>query len=246
MPEPQASLFASALADALVGQDVPAVADPVQKGDWALVLKTQQRGSSVVPIFTIDDPFGVDQGSTEGAPVASANWSQGQPATLKQVATDAATRLASLLTTIEAARHESDPNSLSNRAPRVAFHGVSGAPGDGNQALAQQMKTALGKLGEVVQDTDADADYQLTGTVATAAAPDGQERVEVQWLIADAKGSERGKVVQLNDIPAGTLDHYWGDVAVVVAKEAAGGVRDVILKQAGAPAQPAAGATATP
>ena len=48
-----------------------------------------------------------------------------------------------------------------------------------------------------------------------------------------ANGDERGKVVQLNDIPAGSLDHYWGDVAVVVATEAAGGVNDVILRQSG-------------
>jgi hypothetical protein len=40
-------------------------------------------------------------------------------------------------------------------------------------------------------------------------------------------------VVQLNEIPAGTLDHHWGDVAVVVASEASGGVNDVILRQSG-------------
>ena len=40
-------------------------------------------------------------------------------------------------------------------------------------------------------------------------------------------------VVQLNEIPAGTLNQYWGDVAAVVAREAAGGVRDVILTQSG-------------
>ena len=48
-----------------------------------------------------------------------------------------------------------------------------------------------------------------------------------------AAGDERGRVVQLNEIPAGTLDHYWGDVAVVVATEASNGVNDVILRQAG-------------
>jgi hypothetical protein len=40
-------------------------------------------------------------------------------------------------------------------------------------------------------------------------------------------------VVQLNEIPAGTLDRYWGDVAVVVATEASGGVNDVIRRQTG-------------
>jgi hypothetical protein len=39
--------------------------------------------------------------------------------------------------------------------------------------------------------------------------------------------------VQLNDVPAGSLNGYWGDVATAVAHEAAGGVRDVILRQSG-------------
>jgi hypothetical protein len=39
--------------------------------------------------------------------------------------------------------------------------------------------------------------------------------------------------VQLNEIPACSLDHYWADVAVIVATEAAGGVHDVILRQSG-------------
>ena len=61
----------------------------------------------------------------------------------------------------------------------------------------------------------------------------GQQRVEIQWVIKAASGDERGKVVQLNEIPAGSLDHYWADVAVIVATEAAGGVNDVILRQSG-------------
>ena len=234
LPTPQSTLFAAALADALVGQDVPAVADPVRKGDWSLAVAARPaRNGMVVPLYTIDDPVGAEQGSTEGAPVAAAVWALGAPATLKQAAADAAPRLATLLTSIEAARHQSDPNSLTNRATRVAFHGVSGAPGDGNQTLAKQMRMALANLGEVVQDTDSGADFQISCTVATALLPTGQTRVEIQWLVADATGAERGKVVQLNDIPGGTVDHYWGDVAVVAAHEAAGGVRDVILQQTG-------------
>jgi hypothetical protein len=50
-------------------------------------------------------------------------------------------------------------------------------------------------------------------------------------MIKNAAGQDLGKVVQLNEIPAGTLDHYWGDVAVVVATEASGGVNDVLKRQ---------------
>jgi hypothetical protein len=234
LPDAQATLFAAALADALAAQDVPAVAEPAREGDWRLAIATEPRGGMVVPLYTIEDPAGTEQGSTEGLPIASASWTEAAPATLKQAAADAAPRLAALLTSIEAARHESNPSSLANHLTRLAFRGVTGAPGDGNQSLARQMRSELAKLGEVVQDTDAGADFVLAGAVTTTPTANGQMRVEIQWIVDDASGAERGKVVQLNEIPGGTLDHYWGDVAVVVAHEAAGGVRDVILNQTGA------------
>jgi hypothetical protein len=52
--------------------------------------------------------------------------------------------------------------------------------------------------------------------------------------VDDARGREAGRVVQLNEVAAGTLDKLWGDVAVVVVQEASGGVRDVIFNQSGA------------
>ena len=210
---------------------MPAVADTPQKGDWRLVVTAERRGETIVPIYTIDDAAGVAQGSAEGVPIATSAWADAAPATLKLAAADAAPRLATLLTNIEAARHESNPATLANRPPRVAFRGVTGAPGDGNTSLAQQMRTQLTKLGQVVQDSEKDADYVLACAVATAPAAGGEERIEIQWTVSNTKGEELGKVVQLNDIPGGTLDHYWGDVAMVVAQQAAGGERDVNLKQ---------------
>ncbi len=238
LPAPQSTLFASALAEALVKQDVPAFADPAREGDWRLVVVAQPRGNTVVPLYSIDDPAGAQQGTAEGLPIDGTAWRQAAPATLKQAAADAAPRVATLLTSIEAAIHQSDPNSLMNRAPRIAFHGVSGAPGDGNTSLAKQMRLALANLGEVVQDTDSGADYLVNGTVSTGPTPNGQMRVEIQWVVANAQGKEQGKVAQLNEVPNGTLDHFWGDIAVVVAKEAAGGVRDVIANQTGAKRSP--------
>jgi hypothetical protein len=73
----------------------------------------------------------------------------------------------------------------------------------------------------------------VAGHVRVVPIAPGQERVEIQWIVRNALGDERGRVVQLNVIPAGTLDHYWGDVAEAVAQEASGGVRDVILRQSG-------------
>jgi hypothetical protein len=55
--------------------------------------------------------------------------------------------------------------------------------------------------------------------------------VEIAWSVLDVYGHDAGHLVQLNDIPAGTLDHYWGDVALVATQAAAGGIRQVIANQ---------------
>ena len=158
------------------------------------------------------------------------------------MAVNAAPSVSSLLSKIAAARLRSDPNSLLNRPARVVLLGVTGAIGDGDRALARQIKDALTPLGTVVQDTAAGADYSVSGEVVVVPTGPGLVRVEVQWIVKDKGGEERGRVVQINEVSRAEVEPYWGEVAHVVAVEAAGGVRDVILNQLGA-ARPAAAKT---
>ena len=77
VPPPSAALLAdaagSALADALAialqGQEVPAVAGPAHSGDWRLVTSAEMHETDVVPVFTVQDPAGIDQGAAQGAAV---------------------------------------------------------------------------------------------------------------------------------------------------------------------------------
>ncbi len=225
--------FADALATGLQTQEVPAVASRVQQGDWRLTAKVELRGNSVVPVYTVFSPKGEDKGKAEGPPVAASTWAEASAATLDQAAQDAAPKIASLLTNINSALQRADPNSLYNRAAKVQVLTVTGAPGDGNVSLTKQMRTRLAVLGPVVQDTANGADFIVQGQVRVVPVGGGQQRVEIQWIVKTGAGDERGRVVQLNDVPAGTLDHYWADVAVVVAQEASLGVNDVILRQSG-------------
>jgi len=233
LPDQAAETFAKALADALQNQEVPAVEGPAQPGDWRLAVTVGLRGATVVPVYAVLDPKGQEQGKSEGKPLASADWAAAAPATLSRTATEAAPGIADLLTHIQAALQHADPNSLYNRPARVQVVEVTGAPGDGNLALTRQMRTMLSQFGPVVQDTAAGADFIVRGMVRLVPIAGGEERVEIQWSVATPGGDERGRVVQLNNVPAGSLNGYWGDVAAVVAQEAAGGVRDVILRQSG-------------
>jgi hypothetical protein len=246
LPDAGDKALADDLAAALVAQEVPAMAQPAQKADWTLVASAAEQGGAVVPKFVVLDPQGKEAGSVEGVPVSLPDWAAAAPATLNQTAVEAAPRIAATLTSIRVARDRADPNSLYNRPAKVMVADVTGAPGDGNQALTRQMRAHLAALGPVVQTTPTGADFVVRGEVKVVSLPAHQERVEIQWSISTAAGDERGRVVQLNEIPAGTLDRYWGDVAVVVATEASGGIDDVIKRQTGhAPDQPATTPVAT-
>jgi hypothetical protein len=229
-----ADTLAGALADALVAREVPAVADAPHRGDWSLALSAELRDGKVVPSYEVDDPAGKAAGTAQGQPVDPAAWSDASPETLRAAAASAAPSIATLLANIDAARRQSDPNSLVNRPARVVVIPVSGAPGDGDSQLTRQMRLELPKLGETVQDTATNADFSVAGKVVVVPESPATQRVEIQWVVADATGEERGRIVQLNEVPTGTLNTLWGDVALVVAHEAAGGVKDVILNQTGA------------
>lgn len=235
LPDAGANAWAGAVADALRTEEVPATTDSTRgRGDWRLVLSAEVRGSEVVPSYAVQNPSGEPQGVSKGAPVSAAAWAGGDPAVLKAAAAQAAPGIASLLGRIEAARRQSDPNSLLNRPARIYLAGVTGAPGDGNSSLPAQIRAKLGSMGLVVQDAASGADFSLAGQVQTAPGAKNTMRIELQWIVSDSRGEERGRIVQLNEVPPGTLDSYWGDVAVVVANEAAGGVRDVVLNASGA------------
>jgi len=241
-----AGSFANALASALQTQEVPAVAGPAQPGDWRLNTTAALHGDTVMPIYKVVDPTGKDRGESDGAPVPSADWANAVPTALSTAATQAAPNIASLLTSIQATIQHADPNSLYNRPAHVDVPPVTGAPGDGNLALTTQLRALLGKLGPMVQDTPANADFIVRGQVKMVPVADDQQRVEIQWTVTTPTGDERGRVVQLNNVPAGSLNGYWGDIATVVAQEAAGGVRDVILRQSGRDPNASAATPATP
>ncbi len=228
-----ATTWAKSLADALVAQDLPVSPKRAGPGDWRLILSADLKDGAVVPTYTVTDPRGHKQGQSEGPAVPAADWAAGEPATLKAAADAEAPKVIALLNGIEARRQMSDPHSLLNRPPVIYFKGVTGAPGDGNTALTRQMTTRLPNLGDQVQDTPGGADFSLAGEVKTAQGAGNTTRIEIQWIVVDDQGRERGRVVQLNEVPPHSLDSYWGDVAVAVATEAAGGVNEVLIQASG-------------
>lgn len=233
LPDAANQELAKQVALALQATEVPALVRTPDKTDWRLVTRADHQGDFVTPMFSIQNPDGKEEGVAVGERIPLGVWAHADQALLTQVAAEAGPRIGAVLTGIRVAHDKADPGSLYNRAAKVDVPDVTGAPGDGNATLTQQLRARLAVLGPVVLTTPAGADFVVQGEVKVVPIPKRQERVEIQWIVKTPSGDERGRVVQLNEIPAGTLSKYWGDVAVVVATEASNGINNVIMRQAG-------------
>jgi hypothetical protein len=233
LPPKEASLMAHDLTDALVAQELPAFPEQPRAGDWQIRVSAELQGSTVVPRYELLDAGMRSKGGFTGAPLSAAAWAAGDPAIYQQAAAAAAPQITALLRSVDAAIKQSDPNSLYNRPARIFVAGVIGAPGDGNLALARQMRAKLPDTGDVLATSAAGADFIVRGTVHIAQLAGRQQQVEIHWLVFDPQGKEAGDIAQGHDIDQGSLDHFWGDVASAVADEAAPGVHEVINNWSG-------------
>jgi hypothetical protein len=220
--------YADLIALSLQGQAIPSLPRVPRKYDWRLNVSATRQGDKVVPRYAIDDPAGKEQGAIDGPPVPALGWSDGAPAVLGRAADEAVPRVLALLTSIHARRDRADPNSLMNRAAKLYVPAVTGAPGDGDLMLTSEIRAQLAQLGPLVQTTPENADFVIRGEVSVGPPRKGHQPVEITWTVTRPSGALSGKVSQLNNVRAGSLDHYWGDVAVAVAQEAAGGINTVV------------------
>jgi hypothetical protein len=109
-------------------------------------------------------------------------------------------------------------------APRLFIGRVSGAPGDGNFALAAAISAVLTGEGLALAQERKRATHSLSATVTLARDHPGEQTVSIIWRILDPSGKVLGEVAQSNTIPAGSLDRGWGDTAYDVASAAAEGL----------------------
>jgi hypothetical protein len=136
----------------------------------------------------------------------------------------------------------SPPRKQENGRLRVAMRRVTGAPGDGGTSLAGAIANFLRQQELTLVESGGKADFTIDGEVSIAPAGSGKQHVKIVWRVRNASGAELGTVGQENDVPSGSLNDRWGDVAYVVALAAGEGLVQV-LARAG---PPATGVGATP
>jgi hypothetical protein len=259
-PAPEALLtdgdsqtLARVVAEALVAQEVPAVSGESLPLDWRLLIAAERDGLNIVPRYALRDADGRALGMLVGQPVTARDWAEGDEAVFRRTAIEAAPRLAGLIARADAQRRTGDERAAGSGPPVLQLIPVRGAPGDGNRSLTTQMRDRLAGFGFAVQDQAEGAGFAVSGEVTMAQAGRGLQRVEIVWTVSRRDGQDLGRVLQLNEVPAGSLNGLWGDVAFVVAEEASGGIRDVVVNAGGfgadgppAPTPAAAPPPATP
>jgi hypothetical protein len=223
-----AKLYAADLAAAFVALDVPSIAGPAGSTDWRLVTTASLHGNEVIPAYRVLGPDGKTYGRQNGAPADAAGWANGNAEVLQKAAGTDALALCKLLGDINARVQGSNPESLENRPARVYLAGVTGAPTDGDNALALDIGRDLPGANIGMVDNPAQADFVVSGAVKAQADQHRQILVELVWTVRDSNHRVIGAVTQLHDLNPADITPYWGDVAAAAAAEGASGVQQVI------------------
>ncbi|MDH3239250.1 MAG: hypothetical protein OEO83_01145 [Alphaproteobacteria bacterium] len=159
--------------------------------------------------------------------VARADWLAGSRPLLRRLARDAVAGIAPAI---------ADPKRRVSPPLRpVAVRDITGAPGDGRVSLRRSLAFELRKLGfPVTESRESGTDaVVVSGTVKVGRSPEGGDRVEIAWTVADPAGRMLGSVKQANTVEAGSLQRSWGVTAALAARAAAPGIARILRRGMG-------------
>lgn len=232
--------LAARVADALVAREIPASTG------------TRSEASSELTTALIEDERGRllwvwQVARPRSAPMNGTDYPLGLTA---QALADADARTRDALAAAMATRVAAALDGRSNAAapqpaaapaaalPKLALLPFTGAPGDGNQALANALREWLTRMQAARFIANrAEADYLVICEVKLEDAGPLRQTVTLNWALQRPDGTKMGQVAQANQVPRGSLDGPWGGVARLAAQGGAEGLRD-LLARLGPPAPP--------
>ncbi|HEX3415134.1 MAG TPA: hypothetical protein VHT21_01825 [Stellaceae bacterium] len=238
LPRATAEKLGPAMASALQEREIAASEKTASIGSFQLVGRIQamapsQGKAALVLLWELRDPSGQRVGErAERVDAPSDDWDAGSEDAVARLAAASATQIAALL-------QDEAPNEAEiGGRTRLAIGAVTGAPGDGDQALVSSITEILKKQDlAIVSDPQAKADLVLDADIAVAKPKGGKQNVKIVWHVRRKDGGDEiGTVGQENDVPAGLLDGAWGDVAYMVAVSAQEGIMELVARGAPQPA----------
>lgn len=112
----------------------------------------------------------------------------------------------------------------------VAVIPVKGAKGTGNDELTRAMRQTLTTAGWTVLQAPAKNALTIAGRVEMTEVSGTTQMVALKWAVQAPDGGKLGDVNQANNVPAGSLDAGWGDIAGAAVEAAASGIFELINK----------------
>lgn len=227
---PMAKLLSSAVAAGLIDHGVTSsirqneisryVLKGVAEANW-----NDRRVPFVMLIhWSLYDMTGETLGTyTQGVKGARWKWEYGDPRIIRAVGNGAAKPLAAMIVDDV---DEPLPSLLLGAG--VLVDPVTGAPGDGNQALYREIITALNKADVSITEDRRQAKLILSGQVGVQSQKDGRDRVLIIWRVSTLDGFEVGRATQENFIPSGKLGGTWGAEAASIAEAAVVGIERIL------------------
>lgn len=165
---------------------------------------------------------------TEGVSGSRNDWDLGAPGLIAEVGEKAPGIIARII-----GKEEDNLKPVRPKLAGLWVKPIENAPGDGNASLTWAIKGIIQGAGIVVTEEPRYAEYVLEASVILGDPKDGQQRIEIVWMVKTPDGREIGRATQKNLIGAGTLAGPWGEVAGLVAEAALEGIERV-LQVAGA------------
>jgi hypothetical protein len=121
--------------------------------------------------------------------------------------------------------------------PAILVGAIDGAPGDGAVSLKRALEFVLRQSDVPVATPDNPKALTLVGSIEMGRPADGRQKVAIRWILKLPDGSDLGAVRQENAVAAGSLDHAWGSIALLVAEAAYDGIVALYEKAPGVLAQ---------
>jgi hypothetical protein len=228
-PEPAAHDLAAAMAKALQDNDVPASTGASNRGSYRLSGTAKAEPASggtllITVAWEMRDAGGAAVSRQETRlTLPTAAWGKGG-GEVAALAREAAPGLAKVVQTTA-------PAPLAGTETLIAVRTVTGAPGDGGEALAHAMEDALRRANLTLVDEPGDQpNFLVQGKVEMSPAANGKQQITIAWALLRPDGGQIGQVKQENAVAAGSLDGNWGLTAYDVANAAAPGIAALIAE----------------
>lgn len=247
-PHATAAKLSAAIAQEFLKHNIPASDQSPNKASYQLDGRIEQRpdqpGKSLVIVhWRLRDPRGqIVSERSDRLAAPTRDWQTGRDEPVAQLAAAGADAMAVKLTG-ETPKEPEQTQAASARL-RVAVRKVSGAPGDGNTALATSLAAVLKHQDlDIVDPANGKPDLAVDCDVKLDPVKDGKQHIKIVWRVARPGGGEVGQVAQENDVPRGQLDRTWGDIAYMVAMAAESGIMQLVDRSA--PSRKPGGAATT-